>query len=360
MAIFLTLAGLAIGSFLNVCIDRLPPRRFLHLAWGKDSRLDIEVSNKAFIDEPEELFKDKEVVVTGKIIKSKTSRNYQISVIDGSQIKLKEETGEGLETISPTEGPAKDGQTVTIAGRVTETSVIKNSLSSPPSHCDSCGQRLSITDNIPIFSYLFLRGKCRYCGARIPGRVLLVELLTAAVFLAGFLRLGFTVQYAITVFWSCIFILIIFIDWEQTLILDKITLPCMAIAVALLAVNSFVPGVNFYGERLFIPGNGLYSGLISGGVLFVIFLLIIIITRSMGMGDAKLVALIGLTSGFPLVVFSMLIGIVVGGVFAIYLLATRKKGRKDVIPYGTFLAIGPIIAMLLPVNAMDWYLSLGR
>jgi len=80
----------------------------------------------------------------------------------------------------------------------------------------------------------------------------------------------------------------------------------------------------------------------------------------MGMGDAKLVALIGLVSGFPLMIFSMLIGIVLGGITAIVLLITGKKKRKDVIPYGTFLAMGPIIAMLLPGGIMDWYLSSGK
>jgi leader peptidase (prepilin peptidase) / N-methyltransferase len=261
LAILLTLAGLAIGSFLNVCIDRLPERK---------------------------------------------------------------------------------------------------SLIKPPSHCDSCGRKLTILDNIPIFSYLFLRGKCRTCGAHIPLRVLLVEVLTAGLFLAAYWRLGLTVNYAISLLWICIFIVIIFIDWEKQLILNVITYPAAIIAVILLAVDSFVPGADLFGGRLFLPHNALYSGLISGGVLFLFFIVIVIITPgSMGMGDAKLVAVIGLMSGFPLMIFSMLIGIVLGGIVAIILLVTRKKKRKDVIPYGTFLAIGPIIALLLPGGLMDWYLSFG-
>lgn len=261
-AIFFTLAGLAIGSFLNVCIDRLPLRK---------------------------------------------------------------------------------------------------SLMSPPSHCDTCNHELSLLDNIPILSYLFLGGKCRYCKARIPLRVLLVEVLTGALFLLAFWRFGLSWQYAVTVFWISIFILIIFIDWEHQLILNVITYPMAVIAIILLAIDSFVPGVSLFGDRLFIPQTSLYSGLISAAALFVIFLLIVIISPgSMGMGDAKLVALIGLVSGFPLVIFSMLVGIVIGGIVAVILLVTKKKGRKDVIPYGAFLAIGPIIAMLLPGGAIDWYLSLGR
>jgi leader peptidase (prepilin peptidase)/N-methyltransferase len=238
---------------------------------------------------------------------------------------------------------------------------LHKSLASPPSHCDNCGHKLGILDNIPIFSYLFLRGRCRYCKARIPIRVLIVEVITGALFLLAYWRFGLSVQVPITVFWSCIFLVIIFIDWEHQLILNKITYPAAGIAVVLLAIDSFVPGASLYGDRTFIPQTSLYSGLISGVALLVIFLLITLLRPgSMGMGDAKLVALIGLVSGFPLVIFSMIIGIVIGGIVAIVLLITKKKSRKDVIPYGTFLAIGPIIAMLLDNNVMDWYLGLAR
>jgi leader peptidase (prepilin peptidase)/N-methyltransferase len=192
-------------------------------------------------------------------------------------------------------------------------------------------------------------------------RVLLVEFLTAAIFFLAYWRLGSTPEYCVTVLFSCFFIVIIFIDWEHTLILNSVTYPALIIALILLAVDSFVPGVNLFGDRLFVPETSLYSGLISGGALFLIFILIAIITPgSMGIGDAKLVALIGLVSGFPLMIMSMLIGIVIGGIVAVVLLITRKKGRKDVIPYGTFLAIGPLIAFLLPNGVIDWYLTMGR
>jgi leader peptidase (prepilin peptidase)/N-methyltransferase len=361
LAILLVLAGLAIGSFLNVCIDRLPPKRFLQLTGAKGEKLDIEISNKTFFDDPIKEFKGKDVYVTGKLVKNHGTGNYLIIITRDEQIVLRENAGDAVSVISLEEALTKEGETVTITGLITDGYVKRNSLVSPPSHCDSCGHKLSILDNIPIFSYLFLRGRCRYCKAHIPARVLLVEFATAAVFLLAYWRLGLTVEYAIAVLFSCIFIVIIFIDWEQTLILNSITYPAVIIALILLAVDSFVPGVNLFGDRLFIPLTSLYSGLISGGALFLIFILIAIIAPgSMGIGDAKLVALIGLVSGFPLMIFSMIIGIVIGGIVAIVLLVTRKKGRKDVIPYGTFLAIGPIVAFLLPSGIMDWYLSFGQ
>lgn len=235
---------------------------------------------------------------------------------------------------------------------------LRKSLAYPPSHCDACQRRLGAIDLIPVISYILLRGRCRYCKARIPLRVLLVEAITGLLFFLAFWYYGLSIQFAITAFWGCVFLVIIFIDWEHKLILNKITYPAAVIALVLLALDAFVPGVNLFPGRTFIPANSLYSGLISGVVMLVFFLLIIIIRPgAMGMGDVKLVALIGFVSGFPLVVFSMLIGIVIGGLVAIYLLAAKKKDRKDVIPYGTFLGIGPIIALIFEHQILSWYLK---
>ncbi len=227
------------------------------------------------------------------------------------------------------------------------------SLIRPPSHCDACQRRLGILDMIPVISYLILRGRCRYCGARIPTRVFIVEAVTGILFLLSFWRYGLTAQFGVTAFWCCVFLVIIFIDWESQLILNKITYPAVVIALIILAIHTYVPGAN-----LLPPQATLVNGVISGAVLFVFFLLIILIRPgAMGMGDVKLVTLIGLVSGFPLVVFSMIIGVVIGGIVAIILLAAKIKGRKDVIPYGTFLAIGPIIALIFAPRIINWYLG---
>jgi leader peptidase (prepilin peptidase)/N-methyltransferase len=228
----------------------------------------------------------------------------------------------------------------------------RKSLVSPPSHCDACQHRLGILDLIPVFSHLILRGRCRYCGARIPSRVLLVEVSSGLLFLLAFWQYGLTAQFGVTAFWCCVFLVVIFIDWESQLILNKITYPAAVIAIVILAVHTYVPDAN-----LLPPQATLINGLVSGALLLVFFLLIILLRPgAMGMGDAKLVALIGLVSGFPLVVFSILIGVVLGGIVAIVLLATKKKGRKDVIPYGAFLGIGPILALIFATNIINWYL----
>jgi len=235
----------------------------------------------------------------------------------------------------------------------------KRSLLYPGSGCDNCHRKLSITDLVPVISYLWLRGRCRYCGTRIPLRVLLVETLTGGLFFLAFWRFGLSAEFGITVFWCSIFLVVIFIDWEHKLILNRITYPSAIIALVILAIDSLLPEPIFFPEIVYYPEPAVLSGIISGFILLAVFLLIVIIRPgSMGMGDAKLVALIGFVSGFPLVTFSVLIGVVIGGVVAIILLSFKLKGRKDVIPYGTFLAIGPIVTLLWGNEILDWYLSL--
>jgi leader peptidase (prepilin peptidase)/N-methyltransferase len=367
LAILFTLAGIAIGSFLNVCIDRLPTRRLLYMGDEGGERLEIEVVDGVFDENPVELFKGKTVYVTGKITKNTSTGNPHINVTEASQIVVqkesiapeKEKTSEEVTPISREAAGNRTGDTVTVCGKITDGIKIRQSLvADPPSHCDACQHRLGAIDLIPVFSYIFLRGRCRYCKASIPLRVLIVEVISGLLFYLAFWSYGLSAQFAITAFWCCVFLVIIFIDWEHKLILNKIIYPAAVIVLIILAINSFVPGVNLFPGRTIIPGNSFFNGLISGVVLLVFFLIIIIIRpKGMGMGDAKLVALIGFVSGFPLVVFSMLIGIVLGGLAAIYLLVSKKKSRKDVISYGTFLGIGPIIALIFEHQIMSWYLK---
>ena len=191
--------------------------------------------------------------------------------------------------------------------------------------------------------------------------MLLVELLAPIIFLVAYWRFGLSLEFGLTVFWSCVFLIIIFMDFEHKLILNSITYPAMIIAIGLLSVDSFVPGVNLFGERLFIPVTSLYSGLIVAVIVAVPFFLIALLRpNSMGWGDVKLVVLIGLMSGFPFVISSLMIGILIGGITAIFLLVFKKKNRKDVIPYGTFLAMGPIIALLADPYIMNWYIGLSK
>lgn len=238
---------------------------------------------------------------------------------------------------------------------------LRQSLVSPPSHCDACQHRLSPVDLVPLLGYLWLRGRCRYCGARIPLRVPLVELLGGVVFFLSFWYFGLTVQFGITAFWCCIFLVIIFIDWEHKLILNKVTYPMAVLALVILAFDMLSPGSLLPGGLSFLPLDkpAILSGVIGGAVGFGFFLLVFFITpRGMGMGDVKLAGLIGLVAGWPMAVVALLLGIFIGGLAALVLLSLRLKGRKDVIPYGTFLAIGPIITLFWGMDIFHWYQGL--
>jgi leader peptidase (prepilin peptidase)/N-methyltransferase len=239
------------------------------------------------------------------------------------------------------------------------------SLVKPASHCDSCGRKLAVLDLIPVFSFIFLRGRCRYCRERIPWRVLVVEAAGGLVFALSYWRFGAGIEpsnYAalfITAFWCCIFLVIIFIDMERKLIFNLVTYPSMIIALIILGIETLLPEAAILGERNFIPDTPILSGLIGGCTGFIFFFIVFIINpRGMGIGDIKLALLIGLVTGYPLVIPGLLIGIIIGGIAAIIILALKLKGRKDVIPYGVFLGIGPIISLFWGNEILDWYLGL--
>jgi leader peptidase (prepilin peptidase)/N-methyltransferase len=242
---------------------------------------------------------------------------------------------------------------------------VGGSLVSPPSRCDTCQHKLSPEDLIPVFSYLWLRGRCRYCQARIPRRVLLVELLSGIFFFLASLRFVLIpdspeyAPFAITAIYGCVFLVIMFIDWEHKLILNKVTYPAAVVVLIILGVDSFWSELGLLNNLHFLPELSILSGIIGGAIGFAFFLIVLLINpRGMGMGDIKLAGLIGLVTGFPLVILALFIGIFIGGLVAVVLLLLRVKGRKDAIPYGTFLALGPLITLLWGHDILTWYLEI--
>lgn len=232
------------------------------------------------------------------------------------------------------------------------------SLVFPQSHCEACQHRLSMIDLIPVLSYLWLRGRCRYCQARIPLRILLVEICGGVLFFLSFWRFGLSAEFAITAFWGCVFLVIIFIDWEHKLILNRVTYPAAVAALIILGINSLLPEPGILGHLSFLFEPSILSGIIGGAIGFAFFLIVFLINpKGMGMGDIKLAGLIGLVTGFPLVIVALLIGIFTGGLVAIILLSLKIKGRKDVIAYGAFLGLGPIVVLLWGNEIYNWYLG---
>ena len=231
------------------------------------------------------------------------------------------------------------------------------SIVRPGSHCDSCNQSLKAVDLVPVFSYIWLKGRCRYCGARIPLRSPVVEFATAAIFAFLAWHYGLSLELAFAVIYAGIFIVIFAIDLEQELILNIVVFPAMILA---FAFSFFWGGFEELWPKIG-PGFVL-SALLGGAVGFVLMLLPYLLTRGRGMGygDVKLAAFIGLMSGFPLVLVALLVGIIAGGLVAVFLLLSRMvKSRKAAIPYGPFLAVGAMVALIWGDKIFHWWWAMG-
>ena len=229
------------------------------------------------------------------------------------------------------------------------------SLVTPRSYCDSCRRPLSSRDMFPVISFLWLRGRCRYCRAAIPVRTIWVELVTGVLFLALYLKYGFGIEFVVLGGAVSLLIVIAVIDLDHGLILNRMVYPATAI---LLLLAPFWPVFGI--SRPFMGSSGmlesLISSLIAGAGAFLFFLIIMMAyPRGMGAGDVKLAGVLGLLVGFPAVLGAVWIAAVSGGIVAILLLLLRKKGRKDAIPFGPFLSLGAITVLLIGAEFLSLY-----
>jgi len=225
------------------------------------------------------------------------------------------------------------------------------SIVNPPSHCPVCQNKLAVKDLIPVFSYLRLRGRCRYCQAAIPRRLFWVELATALIFALLYWHYGLSVGLGVMAFYACLFIIIFVIDLEHGLILNKVVYPGMVVALllALLPQPGLAPQI----------ATRVAYAAVGGGIGFGIFLLIAIVSRGgMGWGDVKLAALIGLATGFPLVFLAIIMGAILGGIVAVALVIAKKRKRRQTIPFGPFLALAAMVTLLWGSSILSWYLGL--
>lgn len=226
------------------------------------------------------------------------------------------------------------------------------SVVSPPSHCEACQHRLGLKDLIPVFSYLRLRGRCRYCQAAVSGKLLWVEIAAGLIFALLYWHFGLGPELGIMAFYACVFIVVFVIDLERGLILNKVVYPAMIVALLLALVPQ--PWLTRW-----IVINGVANAALGGGVGFAIFVVIAIVSRGgMGWGDVKLVALIGLAVGFPLVLFSIIVGAILGSIVALALMIARKRRFRETLPFGPFLALAAMITLLWGSDMLSWYMGL--
>lgn len=222
------------------------------------------------------------------------------------------------------------------------------SLNHPPSRCPHCGQGLRWFDNVPVFGYLWLRGRCRACRAPISIRYPIVEIVTMALFLVHYAVFGWTPLLAVRLLFACAMVVLFAIDLEHHLLPNVITLP--GIVAGLLFSVVLPPGIV----------NALIGVVVGGGVLWAIGEAYYRYSgqEGMGGGDVKMLAMIGAFLGWKLVILTLVLSSVAGSVIGMALIATRRGGLKYELPYGTFLALAALAASLVGEQIVAWYVGM--
>lgn len=216
------------------------------------------------------------------------------------------------------------------------------------SFCPKCEHRLYPKDLVPIFSWLFLRGKCRYCGEPISPRYMLVELFCGAMslvlFIFSFVYGTYTLPAAALYFIvGTILVTLTLIDADTQEIPDSLNI---AIFICGIAAIWILPDVTILSRVI-----GIFA------ISVPLLVMAIVISGAFGGGDIKMMAAAGFLLGWQNAILATFIGIIIGGVYGIILLARRKKGRKEHFAFGPALAIGVFTAMLFGEQIIDWYLG---
>ena len=226
----------------------------------------------------------------------------------------------------------------------------RESLVSPGSRCPACGYALGAADNVPVLSYVLLGGRCRRCRTRISVRYPIVELVTAAIFLAHYYVFGWTPLLAVRLLFASSLVALFAIDLEHHLLPDAITLP--GIVAGLLTSLVLPPGIR----------DALIGVLAGGGVLWLIGEAYYRYAgeEGMGGGDVKMLAMIGAFLGWQLVIVTLVFSSIAGAVIGMLVIAVKRGGMKYALPYGTFLSIAAFVASLYGEQIVRWYTGLYR
>lgn len=223
---------------------------------------------------------------------------------------------------------------------------IEKSIVFPPSHCTNCKHDLKPLDLIPIFSYIYLGGKCRYCNKKISLRYPIIEGLNGILYLLIYLKFGLTLitlKYCILI---SILIVIGMIDYDTQFIFTSTTIFGGIVA----GIFIIIQGIVYKGGIL----DSLFGGIIGFGIIA----LIVFLTRGMGEGDIEMAAVCGLFLGVKGILLGLFLAIIIGGMAGIIILLFKLKKAKEKIAFGPFIAIGSLVSMLWGIEILRNYWSL--
>lgn len=248
------------------------------------------------------------------------------------------------------------------------------SIVMPSSHCGSCGTNIKPYDNVPVLSYLLLRGRCRACRAPISPRYPAVEAITAILFLAAYWSRG---AFDLGLFFDCVFVALIvplvFIDADIQILPARITHPGLVFA---LVARGFAPNLlgmspERYGAGYLLglaDGPDWYvslvgaaaGGLLGGGGLFVLGIVYELVRKDegMGLGDVAMMCFVGAYLGWELTLLTVLTASLVGSVVGLGMVVLRGKDFKLRLPFGVFLGAGAVLSLLYGARILVWYTSL--
>ncbi|MEA3344512.1 MAG: prepilin peptidase, partial [Patescibacteria group bacterium] len=238
----------------------------------------------------------------------------------------------------------------------------KQSFLKGRSFCPVCKHKLNFFDLIPIVSFLFLKGKCRYCKAKISWQYPLVEIGTGLIFLSviiyhlsliNYQLLLITDQLSIIIYQlliSCFLIIVFVYDLKHSIIPDKVIFPAIAIALTFSVYTSIA------NASLLLISDSILSAFIATGF----FLSIVLISKGkwMGIGDIKLAFLMGLFLGFPNILIALFLSFLIGAIIGVGLILAKSKNFKSEIPFGPFLVTGTFVALFWGEKIINWYLNI--
>ena len=218
----------------------------------------------------------------------------------------------------------------------------------PGSACLQCGKSIAWYDNLPVFSYALLRGRCRNCRGPISWRYPTVEIACGILFVLVYSRFEQGTALASALILLAGLVAITAIDLDHQIIPDVLSLPGIALGI----LFSLAPGGIGWAPSLLgvLLGGGVFLLIIAASTL-------VIGQAGMGVGDVKLGAMLGAFLGWKLALLSILLSVLLGGPLAAILLATGRKGRKDPIPFGPFLALGGLISLFWGEEVLTWYFN---
>lgn len=235
----------------------------------------------------------------------------------------------------------------------------EESVIHPPSHCPKCKAAIPFYCNIPLLSYVFLRGRCRSCSERISPRYFVVELLMGLMAAALYYRFGLSYEFFVGFIFIASMIVISFIDLDAWIIPNQISLPGIILGLVFSVVGSFIGGEQSY-EFLPSPFSSLIGIVVGGGFLWAVAEIYERIRKKDGMGggDIKLLAMIGAFLGWPSFPITLFIASVLGSAVGLVVMIIKKTGFKPdlAIPFGPFLCTSAVLFLFFSKEIIEFYL----